>query len=65
MSRILTIVGGVGVLALWIIVAMSIEFPFPDTSRGWAALPDGFLFGFMLIPKVFGQITVIGVSIFL
>ncbi len=62
MSRVVTVIGGVSVLALWAIIAMSVEFPLPNTSQGWLVVPNGFLFGFMLIPKVFGQLVLIGAS---
>lgn len=62
MSKILTIFGGVGLLVLWVIVAMSIELPPLDTSQGWSAVPNGFLIGFMIIPKIVGQFVLIGAS---
>ncbi|HUN08182.1 MAG TPA: hypothetical protein PLQ56_16370 [Aggregatilineales bacterium] len=65
MSRVVTAVGGVSILLLWFIVAMSIEFPPLDAAQGWSAVPTGFLIGFMLIPKILGQLLIIGVSAFL
>lgn len=49
-------------LVLWVIVAVNHDFPPPDFSQGTSAVSDGFLFGFMLLPKVIGQAALLGVS---
>ena len=62
MSPVVTVIGGVSFLALWVILAVSIEFPLPNTSHGWLAVTNWFLFGFMFLVKVFTQLVLIGVS---
>jgi hypothetical protein len=63
MSRVFTIVGGLSVLVLWVIVAMSMELPVLNLSPGGTTPFEAFLVGFMLIPKVFGQLLLIGTSV--
>lgn len=62
MSRVFTIVGGLSVLLLWVIVAMSVELPVLNLSPGGTTPFEAFLIGFMLIPKAFGQVVLIGAS---
>lgn len=62
MSRVFTIVGGLSVLVLWVIVAMSLDVPSSDLMQGSTPLSQAFLFGFMLIPKAFGQLVLLGAS---
>jgi len=61
-SRGFSIFGPVVVLVVWFFVALSFDFPAPDMTQGWAAVPQGFIFGFMLIPKVLGHLIIAGVS---
>ena len=62
MSRVLTIVGGLSILALWVVAAMSLDVPPPDLMQGGTSVAQAFLFGFMLIPKAFGQLVLLGAS---
>jgi hypothetical protein len=61
-SRGFSIFVPVVVLGVWVFVALSFDFPAPDLTQGWAAVPQGFIFGFMLIPKVLGHMVIAGVS---
>jgi|GEM_PF-2016264 hypothetical protein len=61
-SRGFSIFGAVVVMVVWFFVALSFDFPAPDMTQGWAAVPQGFIFGFMLIPKVLGHLVIAGVS---
>ena len=63
MSRVLTIVGGLSILALWVVAAMSLDVPPPDLVQGNTSVAQAFLFGFMLIPKAFGQLILLGASV--
>ena len=61
-SRGFSIFGAVVVMVVWFFVALRFDFPAPDMTQGWAAVPQGFIFGFMLIPKVLGHLVIAGVS---
>jgi len=62
MSKVFTIVSGLSVLVFWVVIAMSLDVPPPDLMQGSTPLSQAFLFGFMLIPKAFGQLVLLGAS---
>jgi hypothetical protein len=61
-SRFVPAIGSIIMLNLWIFVAISFEFPPPTISQGWNAVPQGFLFGFMLIPEAIVNTVIWGIS---
>lgn len=63
-SRVIQVISGISLLVIWFLVANLIDFPFPSLEQGWNAPIYGFLFGFMLIPKVVGFALILGVEHF-
>lgn len=51
-SRILSAFSGITVLAVWLAAAALFELPLAEMGSGWSAIPQNFLFGFMLLPEI-------------
>lgn len=56
--RITSAFSGTTVLALWLAAAVFFEFPLAEAGSGWSAVPQNFLYGFMLVPEVL--VTAVG-----
>lgn len=51
-SRTLSAFTGIALFAVWLFAAIIIDLPNPDFAGGWNAIPQNFMFGFMLLPKI-------------
>ncbi len=62
-SRIFSLLGVLGMVFVWFLVALNFDFPAPSITQGTDVILEGFLFGFMLIPKLLALSVIAGVNI--
>lgn len=52
-------------LSIWFLLAVSFDFLSLDITGGWEAVPNNFLFGFMLLPEILVNFALWGISVLL